>query len=244
MIKVNKKKLIKKSKQFWNFIWHDDSALSWVANIIIAIILIKFIIYPFFGLILGTSYPIVAVVSGSMEHAYAPLKDNSGNLIENSDKLIYSYCNKKIQVEKKLINLKKFTDFDKFWEICGNFYKNINISKEEFKTFSFKNGFNRGDIMILYKTKPKNLKIGDIIVFQSNYKKDPIIHRLVDIKYIDGEYRFKTKGDHNSGIFQIIGEDNITEQRYIAKAILKIPFLGYIKIFAFEGIQKIISFIR
>ncbi len=55
-------------KKFWNFIWNDDSLLSWVLNIIIAFVLVKFIIYPGLGLLLGTTHPVVAVVSGSMEH--------------------------------------------------------------------------------------------------------------------------------------------------------------------------------
>lgn len=62
-------------KKIWNFIWHDDSPLSFAANILIAIILIQFVIYPLLGLVLGTQYPVVAIVSGSMEHNGAPFDD-------------------------------------------------------------------------------------------------------------------------------------------------------------------------
>lgn len=55
-------------KKTWNFIWKDDSLLSWLVNVVIAFVLVKFIIYPGIGLMLGTTYPVVAVVSGSMEH--------------------------------------------------------------------------------------------------------------------------------------------------------------------------------
>ena len=55
-------------KKAWYFIWYDDSLLSWFLNVIIAFILVKFIIYPGIGLILGTSHPLVAVVSCSMDH--------------------------------------------------------------------------------------------------------------------------------------------------------------------------------
>jgi signal peptidase I len=57
-----------KIKKIWKFIWHEDSFLSWIVNVVLAFILVKFLIYPGLGLILQTSYPIVAVVSGSMEH--------------------------------------------------------------------------------------------------------------------------------------------------------------------------------
>ena len=66
MIKRSKfKKILKKT---WHFIWHDDSIWSWIVNILLALILVKFIIYPGLGLILSTPFPIVAVVSSSMEH--------------------------------------------------------------------------------------------------------------------------------------------------------------------------------
>src|SRR3989344_1512266 len=55
-------------KKIWKFIWHDDSLLSWIVNILLAFILVKFIIYPGLGLIFSTQLPVVAVVSGSMEH--------------------------------------------------------------------------------------------------------------------------------------------------------------------------------
>tara|TARA_Y100000310_G_scaffold326112_1_gene390554 strand:- start:2179 stop:2751 length:573 start_codon:yes stop_codon:yes gene_type:complete len=55
-------------KKVWHFIWKDDSILSWIVNIILAFVLVKFLIYPGLGLVLGTTHPVVAVVSGSMEH--------------------------------------------------------------------------------------------------------------------------------------------------------------------------------
>lgn len=55
-------------KKAWNFLWFDDSIWSFLLNVIIAFVIIKFLIYPGLGLILGTHYPIVAVISSSMEH--------------------------------------------------------------------------------------------------------------------------------------------------------------------------------
>ena len=55
-------------KKAWKFFWDSDSTLSWVLNLVVAFILIKFLVYPGLGLALGTDFPIVAVVSESMEH--------------------------------------------------------------------------------------------------------------------------------------------------------------------------------
>ena len=55
-------------KKIWNFIWHDNSVWSWLVNVILAFVLVKFVIYPGLGFLLHTTHPVVAVMSSSMEH--------------------------------------------------------------------------------------------------------------------------------------------------------------------------------
>ena len=66
---MNKKEFKKKWKKVWYFVWEDNSIWSWIVNIILAFILIKFVVYPGLGFLLSTSHPVVAVVSNSMEHS-------------------------------------------------------------------------------------------------------------------------------------------------------------------------------
>lgn len=188
-------------KKTWHFIWEDDSVWSWIANILLAFILIKFIIYPGIGFAMGSSFPVVAVVSGSMEHD---------------------------------------TDFDTFWNIQKEWYNNIGINKEEFTNFKFKNGFNKGDIMFVVGVDENDLKIGDVLVFQTG-KAEPIIHRLVKIRNINGTNYYQTKGDHNfDSISNIqINEVNTKYNQIYGKAVFRIPFLGYVKIW-FMDLLKII----
>jgi len=54
--------------KIWHFLAHEDSALSFIADAIIVILLGKFVILPIFGIALGTAFPLVAVVSSSMDH--------------------------------------------------------------------------------------------------------------------------------------------------------------------------------
>jgi signal peptidase I len=194
------KKFKKIMKKVWYFIWEDNSIWSWLVNIILAVIIIKFIVYPVLGLALGTSYPIVAVVSGSMEHDYV---------------------------------------FNEFWQEKGDFYIDYNITKEDFSNFKFSNGFNKGDIMVLTRATPENIKVGDILVFQSPTP-DPIIHRTIDIWKENGDYYFTTKGDHNDGINNNVQEGKISEDRMLGKARLRVPYLGYVKI----GFVKFLNFIE
>ncbi len=55
-------------RKIWHFIWYDNSIWSWIINVILAFVIIKYLIFPGLGLVLGTKLPIVAVVSSSMEH--------------------------------------------------------------------------------------------------------------------------------------------------------------------------------
>jgi signal peptidase I len=47
---------------------HEDSWLSFLVDAILVILIGKFLILPGLGLALGTDYPLVAVVSSSMDH--------------------------------------------------------------------------------------------------------------------------------------------------------------------------------
>jgi signal peptidase I len=213
MFKDDKKKKLKTLWQkIWYFIWEDDSIWSWIVNIIIAFVLIKFLIYPGMGLVLGTTHPVVAVVSGSMEH-----RTVKGTI-----------CGQVPDDYKE--------NFEKFWATCGDFYTQYGITKENFQKYSFKNGFNTGDIIVLLGKKPKDIDIGDVIVFQAT-QPDPIIHRVIAKWEDNGKYYYTTKGDHNPG--SIYFETSIEQERVIGKAIFRIPYLGYIKIWFVDLLKMI-----
>ncbi len=55
-------------KKTWNFLWKSNSIWSLIIDIIIIFLIVKFLLLPGIGLILGTSLPLVIVESGSMTH--------------------------------------------------------------------------------------------------------------------------------------------------------------------------------
>lgn len=187
---------------------------------------------------LGTGYPIVAVVSESMEHnsfkrgCVDSEKINVlGFNIEKCYQYNYLLCG-------KIYDERIHFDMDEYWEICGAWYENnMDLTKEEFSEFKFKNGFNTGDIMILRSATPENTEIGNVLVFQSVGMNldEPIIHRVVDIKD-EGEWAAMTKGDHNA----IADNGYVTQDRIVGKAIVRVPYLGYIKIWFVELIRFIL----
>jgi signal peptidase I len=189
-------------KKLWYFVWHEDSAWSWIVNVALAFLIVKFLVFPGLGFALSTSHPVVAVVSGSMEH------DGS---------------------------------FDDWWGDQGVWYAERGIDVEQFKKFSFKNGFNKGDIMVLRGKDASSISVGDVLVFQGG-RPDPVIHRVVQAWEQEGVHFFQTKGDHNpdsiAGGFAY--ELEINEDRIIGVAVMRVPLLGWVKI----GFVELINMFR
>jgi len=192
-------------RKTWRFIWEDNSVWSWLVNIVLAFVIIKFVVYPGLGLLLGTTHPIVAVVSGSMEHPEP--------------------------------------SFEEWWtRTCPDgeqkdLYAKYSIDKTTFEGFSYETGLNKGDIVIL--RSPKSANVGDIIVFSTPTRAEPIIHRAVQVKKAeDSTVSFKTKGDNNCGSADF--EQSISEKEIIGRALFRVPLLGWIKI-GFVELLKIVG---
>jgi len=83
-----------------------------------------------------------------------------------------------------------------------------------------------GDIIIAEKARPENLEIGDIVTYQGisgQINGKIITHKIIDIREIDGEMRFITKGTANDIEDQPVAADQI-----ISKMTVKLPFVGKI----------------
>ncbi len=235
------RKTKKFAKRIWHFIWEDDSAWSWIVNIALAFILIKFVVYPGLAFVLGTSHPVVAVVSSSMEHNSIKSCANNGikDVLSGNAGKCESY---KFTMCGNVYDEKKNFSLDEYWQECGAWYENLDISKEEFLIFPYKNGFNKGDIMVLKGVEPEKISQGDILVFFSN-RNDPIIHRVVSKNESNGGIIIHTKGDNNEGSIKssALDETRINEDAVIGKAVIRIPLLGYIKIW-FVDVLRFLGF--
>lgn len=130
--------------------------------------------------------------------------------------------------------------FDNWWDSQQVWYTEKNITKEMFLIYPLKNGFNKGDIMILKGKQAKEINIGDVLVFKS-HRPDPIIHRVVKKWQENDKYFFQTKGDNNreSIPFGETNELRIQEDKIIGVAIARIPLLGWIKIAFVSVIESI-----
>ena len=201
-------------KKFWKWLWESESWWSYIVFLILVFIIIKFILLPGLGLIFGTSLPLAIVESSSMDH---------NSLSETSLIGGHDICGREFSEGK-------FFNIDDYWQTCGKWYEDINITKEQFEKFKFKDGFRKGDIMIILGKKDTH--VGDVIIFNAG-RTNPIIHRVIS------QSPLQTKGDHNSE--QLPEEKNIDNSEIVGVAWGRIPYLGWVKLFFVETLNKILK---
>src|SRR3989338_10235536 len=121
-----------------------------------------------------------------------------------------------------------FSNYDSWWTRHDSKYSEIQLNKEQFKNFIFKNGFSKGDILFIVKAKPEKLKSGDVIIFNGG-RQNPIIHRIINAKTENEKYIFSTMGDNNNG--QLSVEKEINSNQLVGKAVFRItPWFGWAKL--------------
>jgi signal peptidase I len=118
--------------------------------------------------------------------------------------------------------------FDSWYSLHGEWYIEKNISKEEISSWDWNSGLYKGDVIIIKGDKENFYQIGDVIVFKVMEGATPIIHRIINKT---DEY-YSTKGDHNDG--QLSYEYRIYPDQIVGKAIVRIPKLGWPKLFLFN----------
>ena len=88
-------------------------------------------------------------------------------------------------------------------------------------TESMTGEINKGDVVIFESYEDQTIQEGQVIVFEKN--RSMIVHRVVDIKIINGSARYYTKGDVNEDMDM----GYIVDADIVGLANYKLPFLGY-----------------
>jgi hypothetical protein len=204
----------------WSFLWKDNSVWSWLADIVLVFIIIKFIFFPLMSLIFAAPLPFVIIESCSLEH----FATDCGGV-------------KNIQICGNQFPEQRFFEFDEYWALCGPWYENIDITKNEFEKMPFKDGLNKGDIIVVFGKTAEEYQVGDIIIFENACQSTPIIHRIVEIEERNDKLLFSTKGDNNPTQVPCLGlniEKDIREEQILGKAVMRIPLIGWIKLAPIE----------
>ena len=94
---------------------------------------------------------------------------------------------------------------------------------------------NVGDMVVVRHVRPEDIKIGDVIVFDTLSEPLPVIHRVYKINE-DGT--FQTLGDNNNGV-QHDWEKRIESKDIVGKSMLVIPYLGWVKIVVCDAVPAV-----
>lgn len=181
----------------------NSGVVGYVFYIFIGIVA-AYVLTTSLGLALNTNIPLVAVLSGSMDHG---LNDEAGDSKYPCAQSTGGYSE----------------SFDSWWELCDYTYGEFGITKEEFAQFPFRDGFRKGDIPVI--SNDGNFQVGDVVVYDVASQRVPIIHRIVEE---NGDGTFQTKGDHNAG--QNSYELSVHESQIRGKVIFIVPYLGYLRV--------------
>ena len=88
-------------------------------------------------------------------------------------------------------------------------------------TDSMTGELNKGDTAIYERYDDQLIKVGQVIAFESD--NIVVVHRVVEIKIINEETRYYTKGDANEDI----DTGYITDSDIVGLVNLKVPYIGY-----------------
>lgn len=218
---------------FWHFLWEDNSVWSWIANIILAFLIIRFVVYPGLGWMLGTTHPIVAVVSNSMEHN----NQQFSKWFEQRQEFYNLYG----------IDEASFSSFD----MRNGFNKGdiIFLVGEDAADIDI------GDI-IVFNAYQFDASTGRLVPVD-------IIHRVIKKWQQGNIYYFQTKGDRNpysiesyinrssgrslspssknlTDALALLDETLISQDKIVGKAAFRVPYLGWVKL-AFSEIVRFLS---
>ena len=87
----------------------------------------------------------------------------------------------------------------------------------------------KGDLLFIQGRDPEDIIEGDVIVFNADWSgapDEPIVHRVVDIRKVGGDWEFRTKGDAN----RYKDREWVDEDDVIGVVCGHIPYIGWIKI--------------
>lgn len=123
-------------------------------------------------------------------------------------------------------------DLERINQTFYRYFKERNISIEE---FPFKNGLNKGDVVLVVGKNPKQIKVGDVVVFVPRGSKSVLLHRVVE-KECNTKCFFTMKGDNNpfSLNYSFLSEVDVPEENIKGIVVFRIPYIGYPKVILVE----------
>jgi len=94
--------------------------------------------------------------------------------------------------------------------------------------------FYKGDLVVVKGIDPREIGVGDVIVYDNPIRHIPVVHRVVGIEKEEGRFFFYTKGDNsrtNQYTDQVAGiAPPIRDDWVEGRVVLIVPKLGWFKV--------------
>ena len=100
--------------------------------------------------------------------------------------------------------------------------------------------FYRGDIVLVEKSNllgihefdPKDVQVGDVVVYDAAWFNQPVIHRIINITEINGTTMYVIKGDNNKSPdpYYVSAEQIHDKVVTIGDNLVVIPKIGYLSL--------------
>lgn len=190
-----------------------NEIITWSVYLLSAFIF-AFLFYSLLGFVLATSTPMMIVVSGSMEPVFF-----RGDVVILQGSSPENLLGNEVEINRSLKGIP-------LREIAK-----VETSNGEVSAIKFVDG---PEIEIN--------KSGDIVVYQSNYIRGPVIHRIVGKVIAKDGIFLITKGDNNNRLDQetSISPALVDASTINGKSVFSIPLLGYVKLILFDDIQVLL----
>jgi signal peptidase len=99
----------------------------------------------------------------------------------------------------------------------------------------------RGHLLVLQSRAADDIHVGNIIVYNADWHTDaPVVHRVIQIDYVDDEYRYYTQGDNNPqpDPYYRLYED------IVGVVVFAIPWIGNITLFLQQpGVLPVVALV-
>ncbi|MEK6942043.1 MAG: hypothetical protein AABW85_04260 [archaeon] len=207
-----------------------------MAVYIVSAFVFAFIIFNLLGLLLGTSSPMVIVVSDSMEPVLF-----RGDVVFISGVKPSGIKAQSVELKLVLVDALPLQAYARPLCTKTGFAQEVDCAP---LPLSCPANYDTTSIQFYQGKKLPVEKSGDIIVYNSNTLGEPIIHRVVSkINANDGTYLL-TKGDNlcNSKIDQEVGitRGAIRADKIQGKALFWLPRIGCVKLWVFDDLLSLI----
>jgi signal peptidase I len=212
-----------------SFYYYTDrkEGLNWAIYISFAFVF-AFVLFSAIGLLLGTSSPMVIVLSGSMEPLY-----HRGDVIILQGATAENLAGKEVLLQQQSLNETAFNSFATADYLGGDEIKKIK--------------FNSGPEIDVTQE-------GSIVVYLSALLQKPIIHRVVAKLHAADGWFVLTKGDANPQLDQDCGTVlygrptksciqlyPVKVKQLQGKALGSVPFIGCFKLWLLDDLGSLIA---